>query len=701
MALVSTPPQSPFGRLRGADETASYSSQRPLLDYWLGVHTQKKWTALSVVSAACLLGIGWVAFVFFFFDSSANDNRNMVDYRIVDLIQASVAQEIVHRVAGDITVYTALLLAASLSFLVLAVAVVFLFILSRSMGDASAFFSKQINWSLIGAHHHDGDERFNPGNERKQDRMNVHVPEKSQSSSRTRSIDATPSPAVEYSSPGESVIHPGSGDWSSRIRRRGFNARKAIKLQDSTPQTPPSGGALARLAQSRSSSSPHSIPFNLGRSQRHIGGELTPYTPSADHDRWDENSIICRSCRSPISPFEASRTYSHRSSPLIGNYASDEAAFSLLSSLPVDSDGSVGTPQTRQPNEYGVSSNSRNLRRSAADYIDDWVENLTQALCKHVRKEVIEALETNSTKLKELPGGIFTQELLDLALRQEGSGGDTDMSTGTSFLKNPSAMSPSLAMPTNRSSGSGRGSSLLEQAHAAALNLYNQEAKAAVRPSQSFSLLSSFSANPDVKRIQAEVERAVATSSRLVEERTRLDRALVLPSKFTGNSGCSKAVILERLKSLFGTSSNTYHRLSDYQWDRVSPPFDADIVVSVACMYLDRVFRSSSGQESFAQLHIRNVSRHAEANSVDEKFGTFDIPGVTANQWWGLQRSIIPAPNGQGLVPHFNVVVHGTVWNVRSGRHNAMQAVALLMYGMKSYRVMGVEALDSIIVSRR
>jgi len=183
---------------------------------------------------------------------------------------------------------------------------------------------------------------------------------------------------------------------------------------------------------------------------------------------------------------------------------------------------------------------------------------------------------------------------------------------------------------------------------------------------------------------------------RLMDERSRLERALAVPHQAVL---LSRSVVLQRLEALFGS---TRHRLNDYTWDSMSsPPSDPDLLVHVACDYLDHVLRVDERQPSFSQVHVRDIARTglpASAAPSDSTSLTSSRPNLTADKFfWGLQRSVVLGSDGSSLMLHFDVVVRGELWKVRPGRHNVLNAIVLLLYSFKLMRIVGVESIEHII----
>jgi len=349
------------------------------------------------------------------------------------------------------------------------------------------------------------------------------------------------------------------------------------------------------------------------------------------------SNTVCPNCSTPILV---------SNSTLVSQPANDadEAAFSLLQNLTVDWD------------ESGVSARPKSI----AYFIDEWVDNLVKVLSRYVHENVINALEKNTELLQELPGGFFPAAMLHQGLESHSEG---------SFSMLPS---------TGFNSMSG-----IEVAKQRATQAYNEVLNH--RDTSSGGLFSSSQPNSQLQQHKFEAQQALSTMTRLLDERARLERSLTFTGPLANASGqVSKETVLKKLRSLFSSQD----RLSNYTWDSTAPPFDPDVLVHIACDWLDRTLRIDERQLNFSSYHLRDVNSR---ESPEE--------GMFAKQkWWGLQRSMIPSPDGRPMtVPQYDLNVQGKFWNVRSGRHNALHALVLLIYSMKAARVVGIEPIEHIV----
>lgn len=364
------------------------------------------------------------------------------------------------------------------------------------------------------------------------------------------------------------------------------------------------------------------------------------------------SSTTCPNCASPVvmqfSPFKSTSSISDM----------DEAAYLLLQSLPVDWDHSV------------VSSSSGRGNQNVANVIDDWTDNLIRALSKYARDNIIEPLESNTRSLIELNNQVFSRSVLDQSLEAP------ILPFGTSGQQ-----------PTALGAGGMNGMGQLDlplQQHQQQLMMVQQQQQplelARQRSIQYYSNL--VQQQPNNQQVLYQAQQDMNSINRLLDERLRLEKSLTVvanPLLLAGQGAYNKATVLAHLKSLFGSPD----RLSKYQWDAVAPPCDADILIHIACDWLKRSMHLGDNRPMFFANPQRDMP-------VPE-------PGFFAAQkWWGLERTTVPAPDGHS-VPHFQLYFHGCLWQVRSGRQNALQAIALLIYGMKVRRSPDIEKVEWVI----
>mmetsp|Transcript_15368 Transcript_15368/g.27041 ORF Transcript_15368/g.27041 Transcript_15368/m.27041 type:complete len:597 (+) Transcript_15368:104-1894(+) len=454
---------------------------------------------------------------------------------------------------------------------------------------------------------------------------------------------------VAYSKSGESPIY--SADRSSGIRHRkdasftespitasrGTIGYRSPVRDSPVPMLPDYVDSPVRATPSKLMPHGHSpfggSPVNYGGSPANYGGSPANYGGSPAN---------CPNCASPLV-----NKFPH--SPIGPTSETDEKAYTLLLNLAV---------------VWDIEGSSSRRARTVASYIDDWTDNLTKALCKFVREHIVNAYERNTELLVALPGNFFTEHMLKQDLEDD----------------KPVHPSP------------------LEMARQRALQAYNTVLSQS--NNNSGGGLFGGGGVQQNKQDNVEVQQAVNAMNRLFEERTQIKQALTLPGAQSSGSTFPKRTVLQRVKSMFVSSDKSIrYRLHNYSWDSSTPPFDPDIVVHIACVWLDRSLRIDDRQMSFSQYHLRDASSPLGLALGDNKRGN-NLPeqGMFADQnWWGLQRTSVLGPDKRSLLPHYDLVVQGQFWNVRSGRHNALHALVLLIYSMKANRVVGIEAIEYIV----
>ncbi|GBG25804.1 Hypothetical Protein FCC1311_020232 [Hondaea fermentalgiana] len=438
---------------------------------------------------------------------------------------------------------------------------------------------------------------------------------------------------VAYSSPGSAAAY--------NVRRRtGTHIRSSPSLQSpGYMNRPPSSGAVRYLAALRATpgnkASPMGTPSSLS----------TPVSTS------------CPNCASPL-PMQGSPFHMHgATSSSLSDM--DEAAYLLLQSLTVDWDQQNGVPSS--PSGQGV--------QSVANVIDDWTDNLTRALSKYARENVIEPLERNTRHLVELNSQVFSKSMLDQSLQAQvlptaGSAQQGLLAAAGGLITMDAFSQQQQQQQLLALQQQQQQQQPLEVARQRAMNYYNSMVAQQGNNQQAF-----FQAQQDMSMI-----------NRLLDERARLERSLLVvaqPLVAAGRGTYTRATVLSHLKSLFGSPD----RLSKYQWDAASPPCDPDILVHLATDWLKK------------SMHIEDNRQVFLANSRRD----LPDPGFFAvQQGWGLERITVPAPDGHA-VPHFQLYFQGLPWQVRAGRQNALQAVALLIYSMKVRRSPGVESVEWVV----
>jgi len=279
------------------------------------------------------------------------------------------------------------------------------------------------------------------------------------------------------------------------------------------------------------------------------------------------------------------------------------------------------------------------ISESGSRDVASCVDDWVDNLLKALRKyvrEILEAWDKNTGMLVELPGGFFSREKLEQEFKQE-------------------------AYP-----------SYLEMAYQKALQAYTAEGSRM---------------NMNVQQ-QNEIKVAISSLNRLVSERKNLEKVFILPNTLSNGNIYSKSVVSEKLKSLFGPTS-----LSN-RWLVSAYPPDADVTVHIACNWLDHKLRVDEKQQDFSTYHLRDSSTPYSSPHTEKALKYRNSPEhgmIASHKWWGLYRS-------ENF--HYDVIVQGQLWNVRSGRHNALQAVVLLIYSLKAHRVIGHESIEFIVGGR-
>jgi hypothetical protein len=158
-------------------------------------------------------------------------------------------------------------------------------------------------------------------------------------------------------------------------------------------------------------------------------------------------------------------------------------------------------------------------------------------------------------------------------------------------------------------------------------------------------------------------------------------------------------------------------------------PTDSELLVHVVCVWLDESLRLEAAQPSFKDLHVRSLNDNLQKLCADKWWGILDCgkrldttasvatakpQDTTAGGGAGAGRAgvmrftdqfgehLSPGArmrSGGVYVSHFKVMVQGVEWEVRGGRENALQAVALFLYSMYQHGVgKDVQLVEQVIL---
>ncbi len=553
-----------------------------------------------------------------------------------------------------------ILLACSMLVLLLTLLDVFVLTFVRGNSKSVESVSKRLNSEqrkLLGLIN---DTRFNTPDEKSKKSKN-----QKNSSQRKQGMGYR----VEYSSPGESVLGSASKSRvpSARRRRNVHGSRNTTPREKASPMPQQQQQQQAQQAQNLPLQHQERQQFDRNKqaaqllSSPNYGGSPLAFvrppvyssfgSPMGHHGSpgvvgtaANASRVVCQNCSTPVrgggSPQTLLQTPQSRGRHGTPNTTpardTDEAAYQLLHKLIVEWD-------------HDASRRARNVWSC----IDDWTENVTRVLCKYVHEQIISSWERNCEQLRELPGDFFTQQTLELDLaREPGMPNHLEAARQRAFQRYNGVLQEPVP-----SGGGGFG-------------LFNQQGNQ--------------QQVQEANQKKQEAQSALGAMNRAFEERVRLERSLTMSGPFMYR--VSKKAVLDRLKIIFGTKDkgDIRYRISSSSADQQAPPYDADVVIHVACDWLDRSLRLDDRQPAFEVQHLRDAAA-AKPNTDDD------------GKWWGLQRSTVASFDRRSLVPHYDVVVLGQLWNVRFGRHNTLQAIALLVYSMKARRVAGVEGIESVV----